>query len=171
MTLLVEYGDCPRCWQETQTARPVGFDPEKGIVCEAGHKFDAAPEFRAPKKLHTLEPEAPRESASSSPAESAPARASEGTAEASPAPSVGLDPSCQTGPLSPVAVSGSSFANRPAVGANEAVRLEGRDLLFGLVIPEGMADNLAAYAEEQKTTLAEIVNGVVVNILKQEWWK
>jgi len=175
MAILVEYGDCPKCWQESETARTMGFDPDKGIICEAGHTFESNPDFHAPKKIHTLEektaPAAKKRAAA--PVAVAEPEDDPSLAAASPSPGLAEEPP-QPGE-NPPARSQNVFANRPegnlAVSANQALRLPGRDLLFGLVIPETLADNLAAYAEEQKTALADILNGVVINILKQEWWR
>jgi len=163
MSVIVEYGECPLCWKESKTATTVGFDPEVGIACSAGHKFEENPDFHAPKaevaveptdapNPHRLEPEsAPAEESVQQSDESA-ASGSEGLPDAVP-------------PL------GGAVFTRLRVEAGESKRQGNRDLLFGLLIPETLADNLAAYAEEQKKPLAEILNGLVINILEQEWWK
>lgn len=159
MSVIVEYGECPLCWKESKTATTVGFDPEVGIACAAGHKFADNPDFHAPKTEVALEPtdspNPPRLEAEAAPAEE----------------SVQLSDEAAASAPDPVAPLGGAVFTRSAVQAGEDLRVPNRDLLFGLVIPETLADNLVAYAEEQKKPLSDILNGLVINILEQEWWK
>ena len=143
MAVIVEYdADCPTCWAESKTVRKVALDPEQGgICCAVGHVFQAIPEFSAPK------------TEAAKPVQLADETAVVAEQRELASPSV------------------ADVSAEWVVAANGAARLPGRDLLFGLVIPETLADNLQAYAEEQKRPLAEILNQEVINILKNEWWR
>ena len=165
---LVNYEvECPLC-RVQGLHREVGLYPS-GIACPEGHTFEEIPSpSSVAKPTGVAEPksEPSAESQSVSPAGITTAAVADTVPEPLPAVPGGYE---VTGFPENMAATSEVLSRRVAAGGS--VRLPGRDLLFGLVIPEGVADNMTAYAEEQRRPVADLIQERLIQVLEQEWWR